>query len=98
MWHRCAAWLHAALTGGLACRWCSHDSRARHMFPTPPCRVVMWGCLQDPVVVLVKEYLPGSKAVAINELQVWYCPAVHAVLAAHAMHAMPDVPSVRDAC
>ena len=32
--------------------------------------------LQDPVMVLVKEYLPGSKAVAINELQVrllWCC-------------------------
>jgi hypothetical protein len=26
--------------------------------------------LQDPVVVLVKEYLPGAKAVACNELQV----------------------------
>jgi hypothetical protein len=25
---------------------------------------------QDPVTVLVKEYLPGAKAVACNELQV----------------------------
>lgn len=30
--------------------------------------------MQDPVVVLVKEYLPGSKAVAINELQVLALP------------------------
>lgn len=42
--------------------------------PTP-CLAIFCPKLQDPVVVLVKEYLPGSKAVAINELQVRSCCA-----------------------